>query len=215
MVVIGGMRSFLGPALGALFLICSGNSSRSGRRIGCSVSACCSWALSCSRRPAWSASGEPLWRRFARKRPRRPPWPAARRATLALPADSRGRGAKGAGPGRGGPQQALWRHPCGPGLRFAVQGPHPARANRSQRRRQDHRFQLGVRPFSPERGPSRSPAASIARPPSREHHRGRCRPLVPDHQFVGGARVEENLRLAVQARSPALRRLARRPRSPM
>ena len=57
MVVIGGMRSFLGPALGALFFILFREFlSASTPRTGCSGSACCSSASSCSRRPAWSAS---------------------------------------------------------------------------------------------------------------------------------------------------------------
>ena len=57
MVVIGGMRSFLGPALGALFFILFREFSRHlTPRTGCSGSACCSSASSCSRRPAWSAS---------------------------------------------------------------------------------------------------------------------------------------------------------------
>jgi len=39
MVVIGGMRSMLGPALGALFFILFANCFRYGRRTGCSGSA--------------------------------------------------------------------------------------------------------------------------------------------------------------------------------
>ena len=57
MVIIGGMRSLLGPALGALFYILFRNTCRSGRRTGCCTSACCSSASSCSRRPDWSGSG--------------------------------------------------------------------------------------------------------------------------------------------------------------
>jgi ABC-type branched-subunit amino acid transport system permease subunit len=56
MTVIGGMRSFLGPALGALFFICSANSCPWRRAPGCSGSACSSSASSCSRRPALWAS---------------------------------------------------------------------------------------------------------------------------------------------------------------
>jgi ABC-type branched-subunit amino acid transport system permease subunit len=35
MVIIGGMRNLLGPALGALFFICFASTCRSGRPIGC------------------------------------------------------------------------------------------------------------------------------------------------------------------------------------
>ena len=57
MVVIGGMRSFLGPALGRAVLHPVPRIPVDlDRRTGCSASACCSSASSCSRRPASSAS---------------------------------------------------------------------------------------------------------------------------------------------------------------
>ena len=57
MVVIGGMRSFLGPALGALFFILFREFlSASTPRTGCSGSAWSSSASSCFRRRVWSAS---------------------------------------------------------------------------------------------------------------------------------------------------------------
>jgi branched-chain amino acid transport system ATP-binding protein len=55
MVVIGGMRNLLGPALGALFFILFRD--QAGLRIGCCGSESCSSASCCGRRAAWSGSG--------------------------------------------------------------------------------------------------------------------------------------------------------------
>ena len=66
---------------------CSASSCRSGRRTGCSISACCSSASSCSRRPGSSASRSALIAPFrTHGRARRPRWPAARSADEPLPA---------------------------------------------------------------------------------------------------------------------------------
>ena len=57
MVVIGGMRSFLGPALGALFFVLFREFSRHlHRELAVLVRPACSSASSCSRRRGWSAS---------------------------------------------------------------------------------------------------------------------------------------------------------------
>ena len=66
MVVIGGMRSFLGPALGALFFILFREFlSIWTAELAALSSACCSSASSCSRRPGWSASPSACSRRSA------------------------------------------------------------------------------------------------------------------------------------------------------
>ena len=148
MVVIGGMRSFLGPALGALFFVIFRDYLSSvTRELAARGSACCSSASSCSRRRGWSASASACSRRSARRswRPRR--WPAARSAT------SRCRSScKPASHTRGaGPRSAAGVVKHFGGIK-AVEGvtlhrarPHAARADRPQRRRQDHRVQPDLR----------------------------------------------------------------------
>ena len=77
---------------------------------------------------------------------------------------------------------------------------HAARADRTERRRQDHGFQSRLRACSarPRHHRARRPLHRGIQ--ARGHHRGRRRPLVPDHQSVSRPHGEENLRLAVQAR---------------
>jgi len=52
MVIIGGMRSFLGPALGALFFVIFRDNLSRLTETGCFFSACCSSRSSCSRERA-------------------------------------------------------------------------------------------------------------------------------------------------------------------
>ena len=82
MVVIGGMRSFLGPALGALFFILFASFYRYGLRTGFSILAFCSLALLSSPQQALSASGNGCWRRSAGGRSRTQRWRVEKRRTF-------------------------------------------------------------------------------------------------------------------------------------
>jgi branched-chain amino acid transport system ATP-binding protein len=206
MVVIGGMRSFLGPALGALFFILF------REFLGIWTENWLFWfGLLFVGFIVFSPTGlvgvaERLLAPF-RKRTIEDAAMAARthrRRALPLPEFLRPKS-----------------HVDGPvliardiaksfgGIR-AVQGvdiscrPHAARADRAERRRQDHGVQPALRHVSARRG--RGVAARASRSPgcARGDHARRRRPLVPDHQPVPGAlgRGEHAPRRAGAASAP-------------
>ena len=184
MVVIGGMRSFLGPRSARCSSSCSASSCRSGPalavlvrpavrrlhrvladRAGRRRRARC-WRRSASGRGRGRRDGGPRGRAASRCRSAAPPLGArralglARRSGRASAASARSRH------GRRGPR------------------PHAACADRPERRRQDHRLQPGFRPVPARSGrdPARGPADRRAS--ARGHHARGRRPLVPDHQPV-------------------------------
>ncbi len=201
---------------------CSANSCRSGRRTGCSGSACCSSASSCSRRPAWSASPSALIAPF-RKR-------VVEAAAMAGRTVAAGRAAAaGLSPLRPratapvlvarGPRQALRRHPRGRRHRrspckdrtlHALIGPNGAGKTTA--------FNLVSGPLSARRRHDRARRPLDRRPQARGHHARPASAARSRSPICSAAlSVEENLRLAVQARQrQALRRVALdRDRSPM
>ena len=96
---------------------------------------------------------------------------------------------------------------------LAVARSHAARADRTERRRQDDAVQPDLRACSRPIAAASLLAGQIDRRPAAvRDRRGRARALVPDHEPVPRrCRSTENLRLAVQARDAvALRRLERR-----
>ena len=147
MVVIGGMRSFLGPALGALFFILF--------REFLSI-----WTaeLAAVLRPAVRRlhrvlADRPRRRRRARARAvpqardrsRRDGGPRDLAGCAAARRARRPQGRRRPGADRARACQKLRRHPRGRERRHRRAGPHAARADRPERRRQDHGVQSGVR----------------------------------------------------------------------
>ena len=182
---------------------CFANTCRSGRRTGCCSSGCCSSASSCSRRPAWSACGGGSPSRCAAQssRPRR--WRGARssmgcRCRRSCAATRAGAGtvleAHGLAKAFGGIHAVE-------DASLAVRRPHAARADRPQRRRQDDAVQSDLRACS------RPIAAACVldgrditgEPPHRIVAAGLARSFQITNLFPALS-VEENLRLAVQAR---------------
>ena len=146
MVVIGGMRQHpRAGAGGALLHPVPRAVLDARRRTGCSGSGCCSSASSCSRRAGSSASGRRLHGRW-----RPPPEEAAamnaRRvhAGLPLPAFLRPAARRGTVLEVDGVQQALRRHPRGRRCESHHQLRRGPRADRPERRRQDHAVQPRV-----------------------------------------------------------------------
>ena len=214
MVVIGGMRSFLGPALGALFFILF--------REFLSI-----WT------PHWLFWFGLLFVGFIVFSPtglvgvaealiapfRRRVVEAAAMAGRTVAQDVAAAGLSPPAPrARPGPgRQDLVKRFGGihavDGIDARRQGPHPARADRPERRRQDHGFQPGLRPLPPDRGTIVLDGRSIAGlKPEGITAAGVGRSFQITNLFAGLS-AEENLRLAVQARQrAALRRVAPRPR---
>ena len=174
------------------------------RRTGCCTSACCSSASSCSRRPGWSASPSRCSRRSASA--------SIEAAAMA--------GARSLGRTRRSPTRSpSARATDGPvliarelaksfggiravaGADIVVDEPHAACADRPERRRQDHGVQPCVR-HVPARRAASSPSPTSRSPASRPEDITRAgvgRSFQITNLF-GGLTVEENVRLAVQAR---------------
>ena len=186
MVVIGGMRSFLGPALGALFFILF--------REFLSI-----WT------PNWllffgllfvgfivfSPTGlvgvaERVFAPF-RKREIEAAAMAGREISQGC-APARGafrpQGARRPGADRARACEKFRRHPRGRERRYRRAGSHPARADRPERRGQDDGVQSGVGNVSARYRLHHGCRAAGRRPQARRHHARRRRPLVPDHQSV-------------------------------
>ena len=221
MVIIGGMRSLLGPALGALFYILF----REYLSIWTP-----NWLLyfgllfvafivfsPTGLVGVWRRLTEPLRARGRRGRGDGGALDRAGRAAARVPAagsaaaDGIALEAQGLAKAFGGIQAVDGREPssCADRSLHALIGPNGAGKTTV--------FNLISGMFAPDRGTVVLAGRTIAGlPPHRDRRRG-ARPLVPDHQPVPRVSIEENLRLAVQARdaraSTAGRRAAQRARS--
>ena len=214
MVVIGGMRSFLGPALGALFfVIFRDNLSRVTEN----------WLLYFGLLfvafIVFSPTGlVGLYERATRRWRPKPVTDAAMSARQAgeaeLPAFLKPTAhTEDAILVASGLEQELRRHPRGPWRRSSGARPHAARADRPQRRRQDDGVQPDLRHVPPRRGHHRAGRRTHRGPlPGARHARGH-RPLVPDHQpFRHAHRAGERAPRGPGARSAPLLVLDRRAR---
>ncbi len=203
-----------GPALGALFYILFRELlSDLDTDTGCSGSACCSSRSSSFRRAAWSALGQRLW---AHTQMPRLTLEAAAMAARGIAAERRGR----CRPSCGGSAATERRRRSSPatgvvkrfgglhrGRRREHRGrrPRAARADRPQRRRQDHALQCDLRPVPAGRGrDDAAPAQRIDGPVARRRSRraGLARSFQITNLFPAPHACEENLRLGLQARDP-------------
>src|SRR5215813_4123215 len=91
---------------------------------------------------------------------------------------------RGARAGRARSRQAIRRHSRRRRHRPDGTGPHVARADRPERRRQDDSLQSRVGALSTGRRHDRARRPLDRRLEAGGHHRGRRRPLVPDHKSV-------------------------------
>ncbi len=146
MTIFGGMGSFLGPALGAVFYLMFRESRvQLYREPGSSGSGCCSWPSSCSRRSVWSGLGERVLAPLRRKRAsaaamaaRVTPQPRPGGARLPARASQARTGRWCVCSRR---DQAVRRLHRSGRRRHRLRGSQAARADRPQRRRQDHPVQ--------------------------------------------------------------------------
>ena len=190
MVVIGGMRTFSAGA-GRAVLYCSGNSFSIWTSHWLFISACCSSPSSCFRQPASSAWPSACWRRGATcLRGGRHGCSPDGHGALSLPRTLlTGTGASAESPvlvAARGPQEASAAPMrCGR-LRSRDAGPHATCLDRSRTgARQSNCVQPAVGALSRRSvEQSRLPVRIDRGPETGRHHRGRRRPLVPDHQSV-------------------------------
>ena len=213
MVIIGGMRSLLGPGARArCSTSCSASSCRSGRRTGCCSSACCSSASSSIRRPGSSACGGASPSRCGRRSSRRRRWRAAgssrdcrcrRSCSTTTSADGAALEARDLAKSFGGIQAVVDAgFAVRPRTLHALIGPNGAGKTTV--------FNLISGMFAPDRGSVTLAGASDHRTRAASHGCGGTRALVPDHEPVL-RRVDRGERAPRRAgaRSVAFQRLVR------
>ena len=205
MVVIGGMRSFLGPALGALFFILFREFlSASTPRTGCSGSACVFVGFIVFSPTGLVGVAERLLAPFRKKVVEDAAMSARRIEVLPLPEFLRPAShVDGAGAAARAHRQELRRHQGGAGRRHRGRRPHAARADRPQRRRQDHGVQPAVGHVSrPTQGTVSLLGQPIAGHAPEEIARAGIGRSFQITNLFPALSVGENIRLAVQARHP-------------